>query len=96
MATVTVEEVKPVRSTRRFILTLSEEEAASVFALTGQVAGSSSLSPRGHTSAIYTALARAGLSYYEAPETKLLKINDGYMSFEDYGISDRDRRPTRD
>jgi hypothetical protein len=51
-------------------LTLTQEEAEALQALTGNITGDSYGSPRKHTDAVYHALSQAGVSTYSKPITK--------------------------
>lgn len=59
--------VTETKQATAYTLTLSQDEAEALQALTGYVTGSSSTSPRKHTDAVYSALERAGVRTYLNP-----------------------------
>jgi hypothetical protein len=85
------EELVPTK-VKKYILTLSEFEAASLVGILGQISGSSHNSPRGHTSGIYNALTRLGV-YYSPVESSLFSITEDRIWAEDYSDEHEDRKP---
>ncbi|MFJ3634648.1 hypothetical protein [Streptomyces sp. NPDC090112] len=80
------QEVKKIEKVSAISVTMTIEEAEALMAVLVKVAGSTTNSPRKHTSAVLQSLEKAGVRDWEAPghPFSLLADRNGGFAFRDY------------